>query len=59
MATTFAELSASGAAGYFGPKAIDPPACTMSPAGEATLAKYNAYLAELTLATAAAARSSG
>ena len=51
--TTFVELVSSGAGGYFGPKAIDPPACKMSPSGKERLAKYNTYLAGLTLATAA------
>ena len=37
--------------GYFGPKAIKPPACKLSEAGAKELAAYNAYLAKLTLAT--------
>ena len=51
--TTYEQLVASGAGGYFGPAKVDPPACKMSREGAAELAKYNAYLAKLTLATAA------
>jgi hypothetical protein len=51
--TTYEQLVASGAGGYFGPAKVDPPACKMSREGAAELAKYNAYLAKLTLANAA------
>ena len=53
MQTTLDQLIASGARGYFGPDKVDPPSCKMSREGAAKLAKYNAYLAKLTLATAA------
>jgi len=51
---TVKELVASGVQGYFGPAKLDPPNCKMSASGKAELAKYNAYLALLTLQTAAA-----
>jgi len=51
---TAKELVASGVQGYFGPAKLDPPNCKMSASGKAELAKYNAYLALLTLETAAA-----
>lgn len=51
---TIKELLASGVQGYFGPAKLDPPNCKMSASGKAELAKYNAYLALLTLETAAA-----
>lgn len=36
---------------YVGPKSVGPPACKMSQKGAETLARYNAYLAKLTLAS--------
>ena len=53
MRTSVKELVASGVPGYFGPAKLDPPDCKMSVAGEAKLAKYNAYLSRLTMETAA------
>ena len=50
---TVKELIATGVQGYFGPAKLDPPNCKMSASGKAWLAKYNAYLALLTLETAA------
>lgn len=46
----FFEIAELGG-GYFGPPKLSPPACKLSPKGAETLARYNAYLAELTLAT--------
>jgi len=54
MQATAEELMESGTGGYFGPAKLDPPACEMSVEGKTKLARYNAYLGELTLATAAA-----
>jgi hypothetical protein len=41
---------------YHGPRSIAPPECPMTPQGTEALARYNAYLGELTSATMAAAR---
>ena len=54
MQATAEELMESGTGGYFGPAKLDPPACEMSAEGKTKLARYNAYLAELTMTTAAA-----
>jgi hypothetical protein len=40
---------------YHGPRSIAPPECPMTPHGEDTLAQYNAYLGNLSLATTARA----
>jgi hypothetical protein len=54
MAKRTATLEELGGA-YRGPRALAPPECPMTPEGTEALARYNAYLGELTSATMAAA----